>query len=186
MPILKPKDNKPAPTVEELQAEIEHMKAVERIRRRFGRISDQDVEMYLREEEVERESAEGRRMAEEAAAKARAEKYELIKKTTHEYIKKGRLLAQVDGNPVSGLDKEGNLKCPFCGGPLQESAGHLQHLAEIFMNAPEGNRFAEPSELCIYSARNPLGEIGFPGLYRGLQCMKCKKTSLVAVQLVVL
>jgi hypothetical protein len=123
----------------------------------------------------------------EAAIKAREERDKLVRKTAQEYIANGRILATVEGSRVQAIGNDCSLPCPTCGGALRDDQGILIRLTEMFLNAPEGRKFAEPSELVIYSARNPLGAIiGFPGTLRPMACSNCGKTSLVILQLVVI
>ena len=123
----------------------------------------------------------------EAAIKAREERDKLVRKTAQEYIANGRILATVEGSRVHSVGNDLSLPCPDCGGALRDDQGILLRLTEMYLFAPEGRKFAEPSELVIYSARNPLGAIiGFPGTLRPMACSNCGKTSLVILQLVVI
>jgi len=184
MALLKKKSDDPE--VAALQEKIDHMEGLERVRRKYGRISDRDAEAYLKDEERAAKKAEMRRVAEEEGRKAREERDKLIRKTAREYIANGRIIAAVEGSRVETIGNDLSFACPDCGGALRDDQGLLIRLTEMHLFAPP-QRFAEPSELVIYSARNPLGAIiGFPGTLRPMACTNCGKSSLVIMQLVVI
>jgi hypothetical protein len=121
------------------------------------------------------------------ALQAREDRSNLIRKTAKEYIANGRILATVEGVKIDTIGNDLSFACPACGGALRDDNGLLTRLTEMYLFAPEGRKFAEPSELVIYSTRNPLGAVlGFPGTIRHMACSNCGKISLVVMQLVVI
>lgn len=74
MALLKLKKESENPEVAALQEEIERLKAAERIRLKYGRVSDKDVERLIEEESNAAKRAEQKRINEEASRKAKEER----------------------------------------------------------------------------------------------------------------
>lgn len=187
MALLNLKKKSEDPEVAALQEQVAKMEAMNRVRQKYGRISDADVERILKDEQNAVQKAEMKAQMEEASRKAREERDRLIRKTAGEYVGSGRILATVNGIKVEAIGEDCSLPCPECGGPLRDSSAILCEMTERYLLAPAQHKFGPEAGLVIYNAQNPLGwTIGFPGVIRPLTCVSCGKTTPIAVQLVVL
>lgn len=185
MPILKKKsENEEIAT---LQAEVDRLKAFERIRLKYGRISDKDVERILKEEENAAAKAEMRKIAEEESRKAREERDRKIREEAVKLVQQGRVLVTVGGVRAESIGKDLTPPCPHCGGGLSDADQALYEYTEWWLFTPADRRFVTESPLMIYSAKNPLSRyMGAPLWVGAGTCRNCKKTAFIVVQLVIL
>lgn len=170
-----------------LQAEVDRLKAFERIRNKYGRISDADVERLIKEEETLAAKAEMRRLSDEQAKKAREERDRKIRSEAVELVRSGRILVSVKGVRIETVGTDLSPACPVCGGALSGPDQPLYQFSEGWTFTPPDRRFVPESPLLIYSARNPLSQyMGGPLWIGAGTCRNCKKTAFTAIQLVIL
>lgn len=170
-----------------LKQEIERLKAVDRVRKKYGRVSDQDLERLVKEETAAAQKAETRRINEEKSRKDREERDKKIREAAQEYVRQGKIRVSVNKERVSSVDNSLAPPCPYCGGGLTNADMAILAYATAWFSTEEDQRFSLKSPLLVFSAHNPLSQfVGAPLWVGAGTCKSCGKSASIIVQLVVL
>jgi rubrerythrin len=173
-------DAQPRPRLDELEAKVQEMEERERLKKKYGAVTDEHFRFY---KEIEDKAARKAAMVAEMKAKGAVVREQIEKENlqhARDLFLSGHLVVTTNGKRLSKIREDLNFGCPSCGNPL--GALFVQAMGNLWKSYPN------PMALALggRSTDNYVVYTGFPIFYEpDMKCPSCQKTACVTIQLVI-
>lgn len=177
---------KPVIDVDALRAEVERLKSVSDIRRRYGQnLTDEQVDEIMTGESLQAAKNKRRQEDLKRAQVAEREKRKAIELAAPQLVRDGRIIVSVNGQRV-GVGDDLRVGCPHCGLGVPQTAEPVFEYAKLWQETPENMKLTQYSGMLVYSTQGPISHnMGAPMYFNAaMVCPVCKKNFPYVVQLV--